>query len=176
MVPVNPRTFTEYMEQLQEGYVAAVAATAGCSMEYIARDVHGLDVEFIRPGLDPTVDEEISVRAQLKNTTTKKPDTTNGWFSYQFSKRESFLHLSKKRRTAPKAILIVMVTSPIQADWTSASHDLLEVRHCCYWRSLEGEVPKDGVQSPSIRIPTSNIFDASALSDILDKIDKGGAL
>jgi hypothetical protein len=36
------------MEQLQEGYVASIAATAGCVMNPVARDVYGMDVMFIR--------------------------------------------------------------------------------------------------------------------------------
>jgi hypothetical protein len=173
--PVDPRTFTAYMEQLQEGYVSTVAATAGCSMEFLRRDLVGTDVEIIRPGRTDH-DEEISVRVQLKNTTTIKPDLVKGWFSYQFKKRSHFTQLAKPRVSGPKAILVVMVTSPSQHDWTKASHDNLEVQHCCYWRSLEGEIADEGVQSPTVRIYTDNIFDAPALTVILDKLDRGEVL
>jgi hypothetical protein len=46
---VIPRTFTDRMEQLQEGYVTAVAATAGCSIQIIDRDIWGCDAWIIRP-------------------------------------------------------------------------------------------------------------------------------
>ncbi|WP_394615252.1 DUF4365 domain-containing protein [Lentzea sp. JNUCC 0626] len=168
--PVVTRSFWECMEQLQEGYVFAVAATAGCTVEVTKRDIYGTDVRIIRPAATATA-EEITVLAQLKNTTTFRPDPTKDSFSYQLKKREYFEKLAMRRR-GPKAILIVMATSPTQADWTKGSHESLEVQYCCYWRSLEGETAADGVISPSVRIPTANVFDAAALTQILDRLDR----
>jgi hypothetical protein len=81
--PVVARTFAQCMELLQEGYVSSVAATAGCTVEKQHYDVNGLDVLLVRPGRSPQ-DEEISVFAQLKNTTTFKPNLDRATFSYQF--------------------------------------------------------------------------------------------
>lgn len=168
--PVIARSFSECMEQLQEGYVFTVAATAGCTVEVTKRDLYGTDVRIIRPAADAN-GEEISVLAQLKNTTTIRPDPARESFSFQLKKREYFEKLAMRRR-GPKAILIVMATSPVQADWTKGSHESLEVQYCCYWRSLEGETAADGVISPSVRIPTANVFDAAALTEILDRLDR----
>ncbi len=171
---VNDDTFTACMEQLQEGYVASVAATAGCAMEHVRRDIYGMDALLVRPAAEPGK-QEVSVFAQLKNTTTVLPDPDKDTFSYQLKKREYFDRLAMDRKD-PQAILIVMATSYRQADWTDASHARLEVRHCCYWVSLKGVTAREGVESPSVRIPTSNIFDAVALTTILDKLDRGEAL
>ena len=172
--PVIASTFTGCMEQLQEGYVSAVAATAGCTVETTRRDYYGTDIRIIRPS-DDSSKEEVTVLAQLKNTTTIRPDPNKSYFSYQFKKREYFDKLAIMR-SSPKAILIVMVTSPIQADWTKGAHDGLEVQYCCYWRSLEGETAGTGVKSPSVHIPTANVFDAEALTQLLDKLDREEAL
>jgi hypothetical protein len=67
--PVDGRTFTAMMEQLQEGYVASVAACAGCTMEPIPKDLYGFDVRLVRPGRRAG-DEEVALNVQLKNTTT----------------------------------------------------------------------------------------------------------
>jgi hypothetical protein len=80
--PVLPATFTDCMEQLQLGYVVSVAATAGCLVQPIERDRIGMDVLFIRPG--PSEEEEISVYAQLKSTTTVKPYPVQDNFSFRF--------------------------------------------------------------------------------------------
>ena len=80
--PVNHATFTQCMEQLQEGYVFSVAATAGCLVEVVQRDRCGIDVTFVRPR-GSTV-EEVSVQAQLKNTTIIEPDPSKHTFPYKF--------------------------------------------------------------------------------------------
>ncbi|GAA4875596.1 hypothetical protein GCM10023203_27220 [Actinomycetospora straminea] len=69
--PVFDENFTDCMEQLQEGYVGAVAATAGCSFEIKRKDRYGSDIEIVRPGKNGG--EEVAVKAQLKSTTQLKP-------------------------------------------------------------------------------------------------------
>ncbi|MEY9913312.1 hypothetical protein ABIA35_009579 [Catenulispora sp. MAP12-49] len=171
--PVDTTTFTTCMEQLQEGYVATVAAAAGCTMEFVRRDIYGIDVRLIRPrGVDA---EEIRVDAQLKNSTRVKPNPGASHFSFQFKERSHMAHLTKPRGQA-KAILVVMATTGSQKAWTETSHDQHIVRHCCYWMNLEGHEIKDGVKSPSVRVPTANIFDAEALTMILDKLERGEPL
>ncbi|MBC6461454.1 DUF4365 domain-containing protein [Actinomadura sp. HBU206391] len=172
--PVLDSNFTACMEQLQEGYVASIAATVGCGFNRIDRDNYGVDVLLVRPPLVAT-DEEVSIYAQLKNTTTIKPDPTKDFFSYQFKKREYWDHLAKLRKW-PKAILVVMTTSPKQASWTNGNHDRLQVKYCCYWQSLEGLSVADGVKYPTVRIPTANVFNAEALTSILDRLDRGESL
>jgi len=171
--PVVAETFTECMEQLQEGYVASVAATAGCLLEPVARDRYGMDVMFVR--VRPAGLEEVSVYAQLKNTTTVKPDPAKQFFSYQFKKKE-YLERLAAPRSGIKAILVVMATHPHQELWTNGDHDSLALLHCCYWMSLEGETVPPGVNAPTVRVPTSNIFNADTLTCILDRIERGEAL
>jgi hypothetical protein len=166
--PVHAPTFTTCMEQLQEGYVFAIAATAGCTINRIERDVNGLDVEFILSRGQYL--EEVTIRAQLKNTTTRQPDRTKREFSFQFKERKHFDHLAKQRDTV-KAILLVMVTDPDQSLWASATHDALLVQRCCYWVNLEGH-PASGnnVASPTVKVPLANVFDAAALRAMFDRV------
>jgi hypothetical protein len=161
------------MEQLQEGYVAAVAATAGCLLETVKRDVWGVDIQIVRP-MGSLIQEQM-IFAQLKNTTTFKPDPSKANFSYQFRARQHLEHLTKPR-SRPKAILLVMVTRPDQSLWTSGDHDTLTVAHCCYWANLEGQSIKEGVQKPSVQVPTGNQFTAEALLAMFDRLDKGEPL
>lgn len=123
---VIENTFTDCMEQLQEGYVASVAATAGCSMNPISRDTYGMDVLLVRLGSNGG--EEVSIYLQLKNTTTIKPDPSKQHFSYQFKKRR-YLEQLVLPRTTIKAFLVVMATKPDQRMWTTATHDQLLVSH-----------------------------------------------
>jgi hypothetical protein len=169
---VDGLTFTECMEQLQEGYVASVAAAAGCLYNRLMHDSYGFDTLLVKKRSPD--EEELSVYVQLKCTTTVKPDPSAEFFSFQLKKREYFQRLAVKR-SHPKALLLVMATCPSQRDWAKGDHESLSVSHCCYWLSLEGkEVP--GAASPTVHVPTGNIFDADALLAIFDVIDKGGDL
>ncbi|MFI1583225.1 DUF4365 domain-containing protein [Embleya sp. NPDC020630] len=171
---VDPRYVTQMMEQLQQGYVASVAATAGCAMEVVPIDIFGYDVRFVRPA--PTVHEEESVvLAQLKCTTQLDLDPSKEYFSYQFTKRQYFDHMVKAR-SYPKAILVVMTAPPRQSEWTEADHAGLTTRRCCYWVHLEGFEAKSNVQKPSVRIPIENKFDAASLTEMINRFDRGESL
>ncbi|HZM75000.1 MAG TPA: DUF4365 domain-containing protein [Candidatus Limnocylindrales bacterium] len=169
---VNELTFSECMEQLQEAYVAGVAATNGCLYNPLMRDAYGFDALIVQKR--PSQFQELSLYVQLKCTTVVKPDTNSEFFSFRLKKREYFERLAV-RRTPPKAILLVMATSPDQATWTSGDHDSLSILHACYWVSLEGlPVPDSG--QPTVRVPIKNRFDAPALESILQTLDQGGDL
>lgn len=171
-VPVNRNSCTNAMEQLQEGYVFSVAATAGCQVD---RFVHGnkyADLSIKREGID----EEITVEVHLKCTTDARPDPSKDHFSYQIKERAHFDRLARNRTKGPKQILVVMATRKDQALWTAAGADHLKVFHCCYWVSLEGMVVAETVKSPTVHVPTANVFDAEALTWILDRLDRGEPL
>jgi Uri superfamily endonuclease len=169
--PVHEATFTTCMEQLQEGYVYAIASTAGCTINRIDRDVNGLDVEFIL-SRGPHL-EEVTIRAQLKSTTTQKLDLTKREFSFQFKERKHFDHLAKQRETV-KAILLVLATDPNQTLWSSATHEVLSIQRCCYWVNLEGHPAKgNSVASPTVKVPMANVFDAAALRTMFERVLAG---
>lgn len=166
--PAIKKTFTACMEQLQEGYVFSVAATVGCTVERKTRDQYGVDVEFKLhrgPGL-----EELTLYAQLKNTTMTNPDLSKSTFSYKFKNRAHFDQLAKCRETV-KAIVIVMTTLPKQAEWTEATNDHLITKRCCYWMNLEGRVSQ--AKYPTVRIPTANLFDAESLKNLFNRLEAG---
>jgi hypothetical protein len=171
--PVVAATFTTCMEQLQEGYVGSIAATAGCLMIPVSRDYYGMDVMFVRVG--SAEQEEVSLYAQLKSTTTRKPDPNQEHFSFRFKRREHMQRLANPRKGI-KAILIVMATHPNQRLWSAGDHESLSLLHCCYWATLEGETIPAGVDSPTIRVRTANIFTAEALSEMLDRLERGEQL
>ncbi|WAL71660.1 DUF4365 domain-containing protein [Kitasatospora sp. YST-16] len=162
------------MELLQLGYVTSVAATAGCTVERVDTDLWGMDVTFIRPPATP-LEEEVMLLAQLKCTTQINPDPAKDTFSYQFTKRQYFDHLAKPRRNF-KSVLIVMTTPPIQADWTEVTHGGLLTRRACYWKHLEGMHADASIQKPSVKISTSDVFDAQTLIKLMDRVDRGDSL
>lgn len=171
LIKVVERTFTDAMEQLQEGYVGAVAATSGVSAQWTSRDNHKYDVELVRQP-DSSV-EDISVRAQMKSTTSIVVPAGASKFSYQFESREAFDSLAMAR-TGPKHILILMVVHRDQNRWTYSHHRAMLLRHCCYWLNLEGMTST--AQRPTVSVPTANVFNAAVLTGILNRIEGGQPL
>lgn len=160
---------TNSMEQLQEGYVSAIAATAGVSFQPVFKDMHRYDVQLVRQP-DPTV-EEVAIRLQLKSTTSisvPRPGTSS--MSYQFKSREAFDALAMKREHV-KHILLLMVVHQNQNRWTYSHHRAMVLRHCCYWVNLEGQT--SSAQFPTVSVPTANIFDAAALTGMMDRVEGG---
>lgn len=170
---VDDITFTTCMEQLQEAYVTSIASTAGCIIEVVRRDLYGMDVSFLRPNSQGH--EESILWAQLKNTTTIRPDAAKEHFSYRLKKRR-YLEALAKLRSRPKAVLLVMVTDPDQSIWAVGDHDMLAIRNCCYWTYIEGHAVDTGVESPTVNVPTRNIFDAAALTMLMDTLGRGNPI
>jgi Domain of unknown function (DUF4365) len=166
--PVIARNFTACMEQLHVAYVCSVAATVGCSVERKNRDRYGVDIEFKLPRDDHL--EELTIYAQLKCTTTIDPDLSKPTFGYRFRDRRHFDHLAKPR-AAIKAILIVMVTSPVQSSWTEVSHDQLTIRQACYWMNMEDKKPSSPI-TPTVAVPIANLFDGPSLVEMFQRLEQ----
>jgi len=172
--PVDARTLTQTLERLQRASIQAVASTAGYSFEVVEMDVNGLDGRIIRPVPAIGQGEELPVLVAMKATTSIVVDPTKPAFSYQFKDRRHYDALAQ-RRTIMKAILLVMPAPKAQANWTYVQGGSLVVP-TCYWLSLEGAKIASTTKSPTVQIPTANIFDAAALTGIVDKIDRGERL
>lgn len=169
LIKVDDRTHTDLMEQLQESYVGAVASTAGVAVQNARRDYFKYDVEFMRQ-LDTSV-QEVSVRAQLKSTTQFKYRADGSSFSYRFETPEAFDDLAMARSTQ-KRILVLMLVHHDQNRWTYAHPRAMLMRHCCLWLYMEGMTRT--TDRPTVSVPTANVFNAAALTGILDRIEKGG--
>ncbi|MEU5404331.1 DUF4365 domain-containing protein [Streptomyces sp. NPDC005963] len=164
---------TACMETLQVAYLHAVAAAAGCSLSQPFPD-NGIDWHVSHSSPDHAVDDEVTIKVQLKST-------------YQLAPRPGFAprpdfpftltndHLVKLARTPVSVhkILVVMIVPRTQDDWLRADHDRLDLRHCCYWINLAGH-PMTGRHKTTVRIPTSRIFDDRALCEIMTRVGAGG--
>jgi hypothetical protein len=179
---------TACMETLQVGYLHAVAAAAGCSLSQPFPD-NGIDWHVSHGSPGHTVDDEVTIKVQLKCTYQVPPNpparlpppSTEGaaspprlmgrFFSFTLDND----HLRKLARTPVSVhkILVVMLVPRAQDDWLRASHDRLDLRHCCYWVNLAGH-PVTGRTRTTVRIPTARIFDDRALCEIMTRVGTGG--
>ncbi len=180
---------TACMETLQVGYLHAVAAAAGCSLSQPFPD-NGIDWHVSHSAPGHTVDDEVTIKVQLKATyqlapnpparrppppSTERgappPGHTGRFFSFTLDND----HLAKLARTPVSVhkILVVMIVPRSQDQWLRAGHDRLDLRHCCYWTNLAGH-PITGRRRTTVRIPTARIFDDRALCEIMTRVGTGG--
>ncbi|MGO4420226.1 DUF4365 domain-containing protein, partial [Streptomyces sp. MCAF7] len=72
---------TACMETLQVGYLHAVAAAAGCSLAQPFPD-HGIDWHLSHSARGHTVDDEVTIKVQLKATYQIAPRPPGPTFSF----------------------------------------------------------------------------------------------
>ncbi|GAA1127497.1 DUF4365 domain-containing protein [Streptomyces iranensis] len=161
---------TACMETLQVGYLHAVAAAAGCSLAQPFPD-HGIDWHVSHSAPGHAVDDEVTIKVQLKATYQIAPDPPGPTFAFTLDND----HLVKLARSPVSVhkILVVMIVPRGQEDWLRAGHDRLSLRHCCYWINLAGHAVT-GRRRTTVRIPTSRIFDDRALCEIMTRVGAGG--
>ncbi|MFF4220166.1 DUF4365 domain-containing protein [Streptomyces nondiastaticus] len=180
---------TACMETLQIGYLHAVAAAAGCSLAQPFPD-HGIDWHISHTAPGHAVDDEVTIKVQLKCTYQLGPrpavqppprapapsaaravPAPAPTFAFTLDNG----HLAKLARTpvAVHRILVVMIVPRLRDDWLRAGHDSLHLRHCCYWTNLAGH-PVTGRQRTTVRIPATRVFDDRALCEIMTRVGAGG--
>ncbi|MFI0815642.1 DUF4365 domain-containing protein [Streptomyces sp. NPDC021098] len=161
---------TACMETLQVGYLHAVAAAAGCSLAQPFPD-HGIDWHVSHSAPGHAVDDEVTIKVQLKATYQLAPHPPGPTFGFTLDND----HLVKLARSPVSVhkILVVMIVPRDRDDWIRAGHDRLALRHCCYWINLAGH-PVTGRRRTTVRIPTSRIFDDRALCEIMTRVGAGG--
>ncbi|MFD3516911.1 DUF4365 domain-containing protein [Streptomyces sp. NPDC058657] len=161
---------TACMETLQVGYLHAVAAAAGCSLSQPFPD-NGIDWHVSHGSPVHTIDDEVTIKVQLKCTYQLTPRPPGTAFSFTLDND----HLVKLARTPVSVhkILVVMIVPRTRDDWLRAGHDRLDLRHCCYWINLAGH-PVTGRHRTNVRVATSRIFDDRALCEIMTRVGAGG--
>lgn len=133
---------TACMETLQVGYLHAVAAAAGCSLSQPFPD-DGIDWHVSHRSPGHTVDDEVTIKVQLKCTHQLPPRPPGRYFSFTLDNA----HLVKLARTPVSVhkILVVMIVPRSPDQWLHAAHDRLALRHCCYWVNLAGHAHLAGL-------------------------------
>jgi hypothetical protein len=161
---------TTSMETLQIGYLHAVAAAAGCSLAQPFPD-NGIDWHLSHSSRSHAIDDEVTIKVQLKCTYQVAPHPRGPSFAFTLEND----HLAKLARTPVSVhkILVVMLVPRTPEEWLRASHDRLELRHCCYWTNLAGH-PVTGRYKTTVRIPSARIFDDRALCEIMARVGAGG--
>lgn len=106
---------TACMETLQVGYLHAVAAAAGCSLSQPFPD-NGIDWHVSHGAPEHVVDDEVTIKVQLKATYQIPPRPAGATFGFTLDNE----HLVKLART-PVAVHKILVVMLVPRSATSGS-------------------------------------------------------
>lgn len=167
----SPSRESEFKEQLQDGYLHAVCAAAGCGMSYTKLD-EGVDWSLTHrsPQHSASTDGVARLEMQLKATT--KP-INDGFISASMS-RARYDYYRVIDPSVHKIIVVMSVPSN-PAHWIFARHKGLMLHRCAYWVNLAG-MPEIATSAESITIkaPLENVFNDVSLCRIMERIGEGG--
>src|SRR5262245_39129859 len=132
MPPIHDNHIDQCKEDFGEAYVKAVAAAAGCWIQWFSRDYDGVDGQITRYGADGTFPDN-PLRFQLK--TTHAAVATDDGLRYKLPVK----NYNKLRvRRGPSAVLILVVVPERPVEWLLQDHTQLIMTRAGYWLSLEG--------------------------------------
>ena len=160
------------MEMLQDSYLRAVAAAAGCQLAKPDPD-DGIDWILTHSSTRHTADCQVDLKVQLKSTSQIDPNPKNGHVAVRVERRR-FEMLALSPVINPR-ILVAMIVPRSVEFWIKSSHDYLSLRHCAYWINLEG-YEAGGAEEVTVSVPTSNIFDDVSLCLMMKHLGVGGKL
>jgi hypothetical protein len=162
---------TASMEKLQDAYLGAIAAAAGC--------------EVSKPEPDPSLDWTIGHKSKkhthvrtakidvaLKSTHQTAPDD-NGEFSFTI-KNEHLEVLAEEALYYPRLLVVMLLPKDVDS-WVWSRTNWMIMRHSMYWANLRG-IQATGQTRTNVRVPYKQRLDAPELCRILHHVGSGGAL
>ncbi|MBF4599064.1 DUF4365 domain-containing protein [Curtobacterium sp. Arg-1] len=166
----SPSRHTDWMEQFQVAYVRAIAAAAGCAIVGEPNVDDGVDVVLSHRSTAHKHSGAVYLELQLKATSSPVLAGTRRVSATMRSDRYAE-HLDATPNMDRIVVLMSMPADP--ADWITASHANLLVRHCAYWVNLAGG-PASSAARPTVSASVHNIFDDVTLCNIMARIGQGG--
>lgn len=160
---------TASMEKLQDAYLGAIAAAAGCELAKPDPDP-GLDWTIGLKSTAHTAIRTAKIDVALKSTYQTTPNDT-GAFSFTLENAHLEI-LSEELLYYPRLLVVMLLPRDVDA-WVWSKHNWMVLRHSMFWVDLRG-VPTTGKAKTNVRIPYSQRFDALELCRILHSVGKGG--
>ncbi|MEU8306891.1 DUF4365 domain-containing protein [Actinomadura sp. NPDC048955] len=164
-----PNRYTKMMEQFQESYIRAVAASAGCIIARFEID-DGIDLLLTHKSDRHMGDKVARLEVQLKATSDYVGRDTD--FLTATMRRDRWEYYRTKDCTINK-IVVIMSMPALQDDWILAGHKALSMHHCAYWVNLHG-AKFTNAENPTVRASKDHIFDDIALCEMMVRIGQGG--
>jgi hypothetical protein len=157
-------------ETLSRAYVQAVAARAGviCSVPEL-----DYGVDFTLRAVDETngfVDAGVLLDVQLKATTIA---ATTDPAMIGFDLRVAEYDRLRRFDLPVSRVLVVLELPSDEADWFTQTPVELILRHAAFWLSLRGMPSTASTTSVRVKLPRTNLFTPTAVSELLARIRNG---
>jgi hypothetical protein len=157
-------------EEFSYAYIHAVASAAGyiCQRSDRQSDNDGVDITIKKSGRGPgrTRDYlELQVKCSAKSSSKVRIGKDKIGFRLE---TDSYSELIKPG-TIPCILVLVIVPDQF-IDWVSQSEEAMIMKHCAYYEDLQNRESTLNKASINIKIPRSQIFDASSLQILVEGV------
>lgn len=156
------------MQDFSSAYVRAISAVAGCSVTKPDVDDDSIDL-ILKRKREGTRIRSQQLDIQLKATYT---DCLKEHHVAYPLKIKNYNEL-RPTNVAVARILVIVTMNPEAGDWLEHTEDNLSLFKCGYWMSLRGQPQVASDTKVTIRIPRSQVFDASSLHAIFEDLEDG---
>lgn len=162
-------SLNDLKEAFSHAYVRAVAHAAGYFVQEANRhlDADGVDLTMFSRGPGGTVR---SPRLDLQVKGTARPSSEDP-FPFDLPVK-SYDELRSDDFQVPRILVVVILPEDV-AHWVSASEQEPVMRHCGYWKSLQGEDATDNDTSVRVKLSRSACFHVEQVQRIMDRIREG---
>src|ERR1700733_11797266 len=167
----SPKRRTDLMESLEEAYLRAVAASAGCVIVGRPDIDEGVEIMLSHTADSHQYDHVVYLNIQMKSTSAFEGRNTTSVSAGISGKRWN--QFCTPNPTTSKIIVIMSVPRD-QANWTEAGHEALTIRYCAYWVNIEGQPPVEEDSTTTVTAPKTQIFNDIALCAMMERIGQGG--
>ena len=158
------------MEQFSIAFVTAVAAQAGCNHATPVVDDDSVDLSLFAKKQGLLWDDPM-VHLQLK-ATCEQVSFEGSVIKYNLRNLKNYEDL-RSRNLQTQRILVVVYMPEHCKDWIEYQDDCIHLYRHAFWVSLRGMPETSNKSGVTIEIPTSQRFNAAALSEMMTKIANG---
>ena len=81
----------------------------------------------------------------------------------------------RKESMNPRLLLLALVPAD-EGDWMNVDHNQILSKHSVYWLSLRGEPSTENDATKRVHLPRENLFTPGVLMDMLQRVDRTGAI
>lgn len=161
-------TLNHKKEQLSIAYIRAVAAAAGFSCTKPDVDDDSVDAILACSGAygDDTLLRSPRIELQAKAAADALlPEATSVKFPLPVKNYEDLRGITLIPR-----ILVVMLVPDAVEDWIEQTEEMMLMRRCAYWVSLNGLPATENTSNITIDVPRGQIFNVESLQLLMERV------
>jgi hypothetical protein len=166
----SPTRTSDFKEQVQDAYLTAVAASAGCIVLQPRVDA-GIDFELTHHSESHHATDHVA-RLEVQNKARSASMSADGFYVSATLSRARYDYFRTVDPGVDKIVMILDIP-PEPDQWVELTGSGLLIRNGAYWVNIAGW-PPSSANEPTVKAPTSNRFDDIALCAIMERIGKGG--